>query len=181
MCIRDRIYLLYFVGNTRINNHGLDILRGFEILFALWFTLEIVLRLVFCPNKLDYVKTFSNWVDLFALIPVYLLLISTDASKILMMLNMIRYLRVFRLFKLLYDLHILGKTLQASINQLLILLIILMVPTIMFSSFVYYAEFLGGTEKSKEDFSEIQKGKYFLLNQWHQNIRKSEFPNEKIN
>ena len=38
-----------------------------------------------------------------------------------------------------------------------------MVPTVMFSSFVYYAEFLGGTEKSKEDFSEIQKGDLFFI------------------
>lgn len=146
-----------------VNTSGQEILRGLEILFALWFTLEIILRLVFCPDKLDYIKTLSNWVDLFAVIPVYLLLLSEDSSQVLMMLNMIRYLRVFRLFKLLYDLHILGKTLQASINQLIILLIILMVPTVMFSSFVYYAEFLGGTEKSKEDFSEIQKGMWWSV------------------
>ena len=155
--------LISLTDTRRVHTSGQEILRGFEILFALWFTLEIVLRLVFCPNKLEYVKTLSNWVDLFAVIPVYMFLLSTDTSQILMMLNMIRYLRVFRLFKLLYDLHILGKTLQASINQLLILLIILMVPTIMFSSFVYHAEVFGGTAKSKEDFSEIQKGLLFTI------------------
>ncbi|XP_066911656.1 voltage-gated potassium channel KCNC1-like [Clytia hemisphaerica] len=151
------------VTSCTSRTQGANILHGFEILFALWFTLEIVLRLTFCPDKLDYLKTLSNWVDLFAVIPVYLLLLWTDQSQVLMMLNMIRYLRIFRLFKLLYDLHILGKTLQASINQLLILLIILTVPTIMFSSFVYYSELFGGSEKSKQDFSEIQKGMWWSV------------------
>lgn len=162
-------FFLFFTGNTRNNTRGQDILRGFEILFALWFTLEIVLRLVFCPNRLDYVKTFSNWVDLIALIPVYMFLLSTDTSQILMMLNMIRYLRVFRLFKLLYDLHILGKTLQASINQLLILLIILMVPSIMFSSFVYQAEFFGGLLRVKKIFLKYKKVCNYL--QFNENIK----------
>jgi len=111
---------------------------------------------------MDFIKTLSNWVDLFAVIPVYLLLLYNETSTLLMMLNMIRYLRVFRLFKLLYDLHILGKTLQASVHQLLILLAILCVPTIIFSSFVYYAELYSGTAKSKDDFSEIQKGKTLI-------------------
>lgn len=132
------------------------------MLYAVWFSLEILLRLMFCPNKIDFMKTVSSWVDLIAVIPVYLLLIIPGA-KGLMMLNMIRYVRIFRFFKLLHDLQILGKTLQAGMPQIFISFLILSVPTIIFSSLVYYTEYYLGSEKSKEDFREIQHGEIFFL------------------
>ena len=100
-------------------------------------------------------KTRANWVDLLAVVPVYLFIFYDTESSIVMILNMVRYVRIFRFFKLLYDLHILGKTLQASTNQLLILVLILCVPAVIFSSIVYFAETHLGTKKSKEDFKNI--------------------------
>lgn len=126
--------------------------------YSIWFTLEIILRFIFCPNKSEFIKTFSNWVDFIAVIPVYLLLIKPDVPGF-MVLNMIRYTRIFRFFKLLYDLQILGKTLQAGMHQIFISFLILFVPTIIFSSLVYYTEYYLGSEKSKTDFQEIQQGK----------------------
>lgn len=116
--------------------------------------MEIVIRFMFCPYKQTFMKQPSNWVDLMAVIPVYLLIFSSR-TELIMILNMVRYVRIFRFFMLLYDLHILGKTLQASMNQLFILFLILCVPAVIFSSIVYYTEYYFGGEKSKIDFKDI--------------------------
>lgn len=158
----DKSDIVAHLGDCKEEKYAATILRGFEILYAVWFTMEILLRFLFCPKKGDFIKTISNWVDLIAVIPVYLLLI-LPALPGLMMLNMIRYVRIFRFFKLLYDLQILGKTLQAGMHQIFISFLILTVPTIIFSSLVYYTEHYLGSEKSKGDFREIQKGNSYTL------------------
>ena len=128
----------------------MQIVRKVEFIFAFWFTLEILLRLCFAPNKFEYGKSIWNWFDFLAVVPLYLLLVIQTSSNLIMVLNMLRYMRIFRLFKLLYDLQILAKTLQASLNQLFTLVLILCVPAIIFSSIVYYTEQnWGGTEKEK--------------------------------
>lgn len=126
-----------------------------EVIFAIWFTIEIVLRFIFCPSKLDFVKNTTNIVDVIAIIPVYLFIVFSTDSNAIMILNMVRYVRIFRFFKLLYDLHILGKTLQASMNQLFILVLILCVPAVIFSSIVYYAEYNLGDSRAQKNFPDI--------------------------
>lgn len=137
-----------------VYNHPLTVVGFFEIVLTIWFTMEIVIRFMFCPYKQTFMKQPSNWVDLMAVIPVYLLIFSSR-TELIMILNMVRYVRIFRFFMLLYDLHILGKTLQASMNQLFILFLILCVPAVIFSSIVYYTEYYFGGEKSKIDFKDI--------------------------
>ena len=144
------------------NTIALNMVTGLEILCTCWFTLEIVLRLIFSPSKLLFIRTLSNWVDLLAVVPVYLFIFMRESDAI-MILNIVRYVRVFRFFKLLYDLHILGKTLQASTNQLVILLIVLCIPVIVFSSLVYYAEYFFGTEESKVYFQDIPTALWWAI------------------
>lgn len=143
--------------------------RGFEILFAVWFTIEIILRIIFCPNRTQYLMTATNWFDSMAVIPVYLLYCFPDSkpfpdsSKPFMILNMLRYVRVFRLFKLLYDLHILGRTLKASLYQLMLLVFILFFPTLVFSSFVHYSEKTWGNDFGKSEFNNMPESLWWSV------------------
>ena len=70
-------------------------------------------------------------------------------------LNTTRVVRIFRFFKLLYDLQILGKTVKASRYQLFLLLLILLIPVIIFSSLTLYTETLWGTDKSQSQFHSL--------------------------
>ena len=119
-----------------------------------WFTLEFLLRLVFCPSKLQFAKKLQNWIDLLVIIPLYLLLVF-ERTTLIEVLNTTRVVRIFRFFKLLYDLQILGKTVKASRHQLGLLLLILLIPVIIFSSLTLYAEKSWGTDKSKSLFHSL--------------------------
>lgn len=119
-----------------------------------WFTLEFLLRLVFCPSKFQFTKKLQNWIDLLVIIPLYLLLVF-ERTTLIEVLNTTRVVRIFRFFKLLYDLQILGKTVKASRHQLGLLLLILFIPVIIFSSLTLYAEKSWGTDKSKPQFHSL--------------------------
>lgn len=119
-----------------------------------WFTLEFVLRLVFCPSKIEFAKKPQNWIDLLVIIPLYLLLVF-QPTTLIKVLNTTRVVRIFRFFKLLYDLQILGKTVKASRHQLFLLLLILLIPVLTFSSLTLYAETYWGTDKSRPQFNNL--------------------------
>ncbi|EDO48067.1 predicted protein, partial [Nematostella vectensis] len=127
-----------------------------------WFTLEFLLRLVFCPSKLKFILTLQNWIDLIVIIPLYLML-AMEKSFVLDVLNTMRIVRIFRFFKLLYDLQILTKTVKASRQHLMILLIILMIPVIVFSSLVLYSEKRWGSDKSKAQFYNVPNSVWWGL------------------
>ena len=119
-----------------------------------WFTLEFLLRLVFCPSKIQFAKKLQNWIDLLVIIPLYLLLVF-QRTTLIEVLNTTRVVRIFRFFKLLYDLQILGKTVKASRYQLFLLLLILLIPVVIFSSLALYAETDWGTVKSQAPFHSL--------------------------
>ncbi|XP_002170543.2 potassium voltage-gated channel subfamily C member 1 isoform X1 [Hydra vulgaris] len=129
--------------------------RNIEIVLTVWFTLEIVLRIYFTPNKIHYVKNVWNWFYIFAVVPIYLFLITEPSSSSVMTINVLRYASVIRFFKLLYDLEILGKTLQSSLNQLFTLVFILCIPAIIFSSIAYFAEQTWGEKTQKHTFKDV--------------------------
>lgn len=65
-----------------------------------YFTLELVVRFIVCPQKLSFVTSFFNWVDVVAVVPYFITLsltlaqvaVRAEASK----LAAVRVLRLFR-------------------------------------------------------------------------------------
>ena len=116
----------------------------FEIFCISWFTLEYVGRLLASPNKLRFVRSFLNIIDLAAILP-YFITLPMDSTKAapLSVLRVIRLVRVFRIFKLSRHstgLRILGYTLRESSRELGMLMFFVILGIILFSSGVYYAE-----------------------------------------
>ena len=68
---------------------------------------------------------------------------------------MARFFRISRFFKLFYSLQIMGLTLKASAYHFLTLLFLLIIPVILFSSFIFYTEQHWGTAKSKKNLNSI--------------------------
>ncbi|KAK3747541.1 hypothetical protein QZH41_004801 [Actinostola sp. cb2023] len=128
-----------------------------------WFTLEFILRLMFSPSKLEFALTLQTWVDVCVLIPLYLML-TLERSLTIDVLNTLRVFRIFRCFKLLYDLQILTKTIKASRHHLMILLFILIIPVIVFSSLVLYSEkYWGNTDPTTENFRNVPNSMWWGL------------------
>lgn len=107
-----------------------------------WFTLEFVVRFIFCPNKLQFFKKIMNWIDLLAIVPFYISICFQEGSEIgvLMVLRLIRIFRIFKLSRHSTGLQILGHTLRASIRELLLLISFLLIGVVLFASLIYYCE-----------------------------------------
>ncbi|XP_046434317.1 potassium voltage-gated channel protein Shaker isoform X6 [Neodiprion fabricii] len=142
-----------------------------ETICIVWFTFELSVRFLACPNKLNFFRDVMNIIDIIAIIPYFITLAtvvaeeedtlnlpkapvspqdkSTNQAMSLAILRVIRLVRVFRIFKLSRHskgLQILGRTLKASMRELGLLIFFLFIGVILFSSAVYFAE--AGSQES---------------------------------
>ncbi|XP_030054721.1 voltage-gated potassium channel regulatory subunit KCNF1 [Microcaecilia unicolor] len=115
-----------------------------------WFTLEYVLRLISSPNKLHFVLSFMNIIDVLAILPFYISLILTHLGATLMELSNVqqaiqalRIMRIARIFKLARHssgLQTLTYALKNSFKELGLLLMYLAVGIFVFSALGYTME-----------------------------------------
>ncbi|CAL8238047.1 unnamed protein product, partial [Merluccius merluccius] len=120
---------------------------------VLWFTFEFLMRVIFCPNRLEFAQNTLNIIDFVAILPFYLELglsgLSSKAAKdVLGFLRVVRFVRILRIFKLtrhFIGLRVLGHTLRASTNEFLLLIIFLALGVLIFATMIYYAERIGAT------------------------------------
>lgn len=115
-----------------------------EVICISWFTLEYLARLLASPQKLVFVRSFLNFIDVVAILPYYITLpMNATRMTSLAVLRVIRLVRVFRIFKLSRHskgLQVLGNTLASSFRELAMLIFFLFIGVILFSSAVFYAE-----------------------------------------
>ncbi|KAL1455918.1 hypothetical protein WDU94_000683 [Cyamophila willieti] len=149
----------YKVFNTTTNGTKIE---EDETLCIIWFTFELSVRFLACPNKLNFFRDVMNIIDIIAIIPYFITLAtvvaeapvspqdkSTNQAMSLAILRVIRLVRVFRIFKLSRHskgLQILGRTLKASMRELGLLIFFLFIGVVLFSSTVYFAE--AGSDQS---------------------------------
>lgn len=114
--------------------------KAIDYFCGIWFTVELLLRILFCPRRRVFFRQLTNWIDILSVLPFYLQLFYPDGGPLAHALLMIRLLRLFRFFRLLYGLQILLHTLKASSYELGLLLLILLIPVILFSTIIYHIE-----------------------------------------
>lgn len=130
-----------------------NICYGINVFCNVWFTIELILRFIVCPNKLQFVQAFLNILDFLSILPFYVAQALHGHGGSIDILRVIRVIRVARIFKLSRHsrgLYILGKTLHSSLNELLMLFLFLLMGVILFSSAAYYAEY-----KDNDQFASI--------------------------
>ena len=122
-----------------------------EKICIVWFTFELIVRLISCPNKIRFFRDMMNIIDIIAIIPYFITLAtvitedeieteyhipagpaekSSNQAMSLAILRVIRLVRVFRIFKLSRHskgLQILGRTLKASMRELGLLIFFLLI------------------------------------------------------
>jgi hypothetical protein len=132
-----------------IHNRYDSIFRGLEMWCVLFFTAEFFLRITCTPSPRTFFLNTLNVVDLLAITPFYieaLVEASTTAdagSTSSAMLRAVRLIRVFRLLKVgryLRWMQVFGKTLTASVAPLLMLLFIISIAALIFSTIAYFME-----------------------------------------
>ena len=119
-------------------NYG-DILKRLEYFYLVWFTADFLARFICCPSKPEFFKTFMTWVDIMSVVPLYINFVSKKFT-FLFVLRLIRIFRLFRFFRTMSGMQVIGHTLRASARELFLLVLILTIPMVIFSTLVYYAE-----------------------------------------
>ena len=134
-----------------------------ELLCIAWFTLDLLIRLLLCPDKCAFFKSVMNWIDFLSVLPFYMNLVLTktisaaaeaevaggeevsrdmDALMILRITRLLRVLRIARVFKMSrkFDgLFALGYALKSGASELMLLAVLLSTCVILFSSLVFFA------------------------------------------
>ena len=86
----------------------LNIVKYVDLVCIVFFTVEFVLRLIFCPNKSRFVCDPLNVVDFIAIAPFYCALILEEfqdleivgkAGKLIRMLRLMRILRILKMVR----------------------------------------------------------------------------------
>ncbi|GFR96597.1 potassium voltage-gated channel subfamily C member 1 [Elysia marginata] len=135
-----------------------------------FFTIDIIVRIIFSPNKKEHLLQAQTFFDVMSVLPFYIrsLVVAIDpdssTSDGLYFLNSLRLILIFRILKLtryFSGFKILGHTLKASAKELLLMILVLSIGVLVFSCLIYYAEQL--EEDSLNDFRNIPRGFWWAV------------------
>ena len=113
-----------------------------EWFFTIAFTIEYISRLLSVRKPLEYATSFFGIIDLVALLPTYLALLSPELSA-LIDVRVLRLLRVFRIFKLaayVAEYQFLGRALAASARKILVFLSAVLMAVLVLGTVMYVVE-----------------------------------------
>lgn len=127
-------------------------LQYLDYICTAFFTLELIVRIVFAPVKLAFFRSPMNLIDIMALLPLYVQIAlemtdeynclrnHTAVIEIIFILRIVRIFRIFHLVKHYKALKILVHAIKASVQELLMLSIFIFIAMLVFSTLIFYAE-----------------------------------------
>lgn len=128
---------------------GILILRVIDELTMWFFTLEYLVRFACAPKKWLFFKGPLNLIDLLAILPYFVSFVISEmkdtlvigrAGKVLRLVRVMRILRVFKLVRHFNGLQSLLSTLRQAYKELGLLMVLVSVCVLTFSSLIYFAE-----------------------------------------
>ena len=135
----------------------MKVLRILDIAASVWFTLEFVLRFIFCPGRGRFIRNPMNWIDFLAVVPFYLSFF--NIRKWTTWLVIMKSLRIFRVLHLSFSFQVLLWTLGSCKNELLLFFVSSTIPIVFFSSLIYFAE----KEDNREMFPNIPESFWWAI------------------
>ena len=119
-----------------------------------YFTIEFVLRLITCPNKLTFFKNWLNIVDIFLnlfmwtrfglernLSVVWKSVVVAWILGISYCVVSLRLLRIFRIGKQFSELQVMMMSMRDSARELLLMLFCFLVMAVFYANIIFYAEY----------------------------------------
>ncbi len=156
---KDREGNTYYTDDFLTAPHS--ILDLIDLTCYVFFTIEFIFRFIFFPNKKLFFTSGPNIIDLLTLMPFYLELIVHGISSkeqykrsLIDALFVMKILRIFRIFRLIRHnkgLQVLVYTITASIKEIFLLIMFLMIGILIFASLIYYTDHRNGEFKSIPD------------------------------
>eukprot|EP01063_Lacrimia_lanifica_P016430 TRINITY_DN2299_c1_g1_i1.p1 TRINITY_DN2299_c1_g1~~TRINITY_DN2299_c1_g1_i1.p1 ORF type:complete len:886 (+),score=242.43 TRINITY_DN2299_c1_g1_i1:145-2802(+) len=126
-----------------------------------WFTLELVARGVSCPNLKAWLTSFFTVIDILSILPFYIdLAVGRDQAKGLVIVRTFRLVRVFRMYKVSRgrdEIGVVATCLTDSAEGLYLLLFLVALSVMVFSSAMYFIE--------REGMHFNHEGQFWYLNE----------------
>ena len=126
-----------------------------------FFTLEFIVRFIFCPKKLKFFLLWVTWLDLACIIPYYVevTLDATNKTQLYQesLIDGLKALRIFRIFRILRifrfnkGIRVLGYTLRSSLKEMFLMILFLMTGMLFFACLIYYVDKSGNVFPSIPD------------------------------
>ncbi|CAG5124322.1 unnamed protein product, partial [Candidula unifasciata] len=151
-----------------------EALNALDFICTVFFTLELVMRFLVSPWKLKFVRNPMNIIDLLALVPLYVQVIFEQSDlqscymnerfviEIMFILRIFRMFRIFHLVKHYQALKVLVYALRASLQELMMLFIFLLIAMLIFATMIYYAE-RTASEEAGTKFTTIPIGFWWAI------------------
>ena len=130
-----------------------------------WFTLEYALRTFCALDKTGYLLSAQGIFDMSSFFPYIMMMIIqvvSPGAETIPLQRILVFLTLFSVFKLTrysLGLQVLLKTIQTSLQELMLLLVCVVISLVLFSSVIYYCE---STEEST-DFTSIPATFWFII------------------
>jgi len=136
-----------------------ELLYRAEWFFTTLFTIEYVARIACTPRRWRYVLSFYGVVDLLAIVPTYLMAISTRTQP-LTVVRALRLLRVFRVLKLghmLSEASALRSAIWASRSKIAVFLAFVVIMVVLIGAAMFVIE------GPRNGFTSIPEGMYWAV------------------
>lgn len=116
-----------------------------ELVCIICFTLEFVGRVISTPKLGNFIKSPLNIIDFLAIVPFYVELAmgssaTGGSSAVFRIIRLVRVFRVFKLSRYLSWVKVFTKAMATSFQPLLMLLVVILIGTVLFSTAIFYAE-----------------------------------------
>ncbi|KAK6738382.1 hypothetical protein RB195_020474 [Necator americanus] len=138
-----------------------------DLICNCWFTLELLIRLLFCPSMRRFLRSPLTIIDVISTSAFYFewllhaILIQTGSLVTIDFLSMICVLRLFKLTQHFSGLKILIQTFKASAEELALLVFFVLLAIVIFAALVYYAE--RSQPNPENQFTSIPAGLWWSL------------------
>lgn len=151
--------VVVFESVKSINQNYYNILKIFEWIVTIIFTVEYFLRIIIVRKPIKYIVSFLGIIDLLSFLPTYLSLI-IPGSHILLIVRLLRLVRIFRILKLtnyVSQAKYISDALKSSKSKIIVFLFTVTILVVIIGTLIY------AIEGEENGFNDIPTGIYWAV------------------